>query len=465
MASQKCKECILQIIDQLRQRKARPDIVRICHMAARKHGMKWQETESHLEKLVESGTVMKVDYKGNVSYRNTAKWKKTHSWKKVVHSDKTCKNIISAVHEIAQNSPDRSASVKDVEKWLTANTQGPHLERTQLKGALDKEVANGTLKKLPNGTYTRSESNPEKKIAEKPSTSTSSPGKRGRPPSKRKKFKKTHGPDFETLSFGKRSMDDASCDYCLQTEPISRRDFKEGILVCQDCNAKAHPSCMGYNATLARRTLESPWQCIDCKTCTVCQDSGDPDTMLFCDACDKGYHMTCHEPAIEDKPIVKERTDGIRIFNTGKWECQTCQDTGPVETSMELDDVNDTVDDSRDETNTSCLPTPYDSAASSEEDSRMETKRKSEEKSPSDQRRANCPDASKWGVEDVVKYFSNLGYKDQAEALQDQEIDGQSLLLMKRSDVLTGLSIRLGPALKMYQHVMKLQLAGLDAAN
>lgn len=33
-------------------------------------------------------------------------------------------------------------------------------------------------------------------------------------------------------------MDDASCDYCLQTEPIVRRGFKEGILVCQDCNAK-----------------------------------------------------------------------------------------------------------------------------------------------------------------------------------------------------------------------------------
>lgn len=46
-----------------------------------------------------------------------------------------------------------------------------------------------------------------------------------------------------------------------------------------------------------------------------------------------------------------------------------------------------------------------------------------------------------------------------------QEIDGQSLLLMKRSDVLTGLSIRLGPALKMYQHVMKLQLGGMDTAN
>lgn len=186
MASQKCKECILQIIDQLRQRKARPDIVRICHMAARKHGMKWQETESHLEKLVESGTVVKVDYKGNVSYRNTAKWKKTHSWKKVVHSDKTCKNIISAVQEIAQNSLERGASVKDVEKWLSTNTQGPQIERTQLRAALDKEVVNGNLKKLPQGTYISSESNPEKKITEKPTTSVSSPGKRGRPPSKRK---------------------------------------------------------------------------------------------------------------------------------------------------------------------------------------------------------------------------------------------------------------------------------------
>jgi hypothetical protein len=187
MASQKCKESILQIIDQLRQRKARPDIVRICHMAARKHGMKWQETESHLEKLVESGTVVKVDYKGNVSYRNTTKWKKTHSWKKIVHSDLVCKNIISAVREIAQNSLDRGASVKEVDRWLSTNTSEPHLERSQIRAALDKEVENGLLKKLANGNYISSESsNPEKKIAEKPSTSVSSPGKRGRPPSKRK---------------------------------------------------------------------------------------------------------------------------------------------------------------------------------------------------------------------------------------------------------------------------------------
>lgn len=39
-----------------------------------------------------------------------------------------------------------------------------------------------------------------------------------------------------------------------------------------------------------------------------------------------------------------------------------------------------------------------------------------------------------------------------------QEIDGHSLLLMKRIDVLTSLNLKLGPALKIYRHVVKLQV-------
>jgi hypothetical protein len=52
--------------------------------------------------------------------------------------------------------------------------------------------------------------------------------------------------------------------------------------------------------------------------------------------------------------------------------------------------------------------------------SKVEVKRKSEERSPSDQKKMHYPDASKWGVDDVVRFFTNLGYKDQAEALQEQ---------------------------------------------
>ncbi|XP_010901554.2 atherin [Esox lucius] len=63
-----------------------------------------------------------------------------------------------------------------------------------------------------------------------------------------------------------------------------------------------------------------------------------------------------------------------------------------------------------------------------------------------------------WTVSDVVSYFTSAGFPEQALAFRTQEIDGKSLLLMQRNDVLTGLSIRLGPALKIYErHVKVLQ--------
>nr|XP_033773102.1 sterile alpha motif domain-containing protein 13 isoform X3 [Geotrypetes seraphini] len=68
------------------------------------------------------------------------------------------------------------------------------------------------------------------------------------------------------------------------------------------------------------------------------------------------------------------------------------------------------------------------------------------------------PDPADWAVVDVVNYFRCVGFEEQASAFQEQEIDGKSLLLMTRSDVLTGLSLKLGPALKIYEyHVKPLQ--------
>ncbi|XP_068950628.1 sterile alpha motif domain-containing protein 13 [Petaurus breviceps papuanus] len=68
------------------------------------------------------------------------------------------------------------------------------------------------------------------------------------------------------------------------------------------------------------------------------------------------------------------------------------------------------------------------------------------------------PDPVDWAVIDVVNYFRTVGFAEQAIAFQEQEIDGKSLLLMTRNDVLTGLSLKLGPALKIYEyHVKPLQ--------
>ncbi|XP_025893818.1 sterile alpha motif domain-containing protein 13 isoform X2 [Nothoprocta perdicaria] len=65
------------------------------------------------------------------------------------------------------------------------------------------------------------------------------------------------------------------------------------------------------------------------------------------------------------------------------------------------------------------------------------------------------PDPADWAVIDVVNYFRTAGFEEQANAFQEQEIDGKSLLLMTRNDVLTGLSLKLGPALKIYEYHIK----------
>ncbi|XP_053105743.1 sterile alpha motif domain-containing protein 13 isoform X3 [Hemicordylus capensis] len=76
------------------------------------------------------------------------------------------------------------------------------------------------------------------------------------------------------------------------------------------------------------------------------------------------------------------------------------------------------------------------------------------------------PDPADWAVTDVVNYFRTAGFEEQANAFQEQEIDGKSLLLMTRNDVLTGLSLKLGPALKIYEyHVKPLQTQHLKNSS
>ncbi|KAF7475964.1 sterile alpha motif domain-containing protein 13 isoform X2 [Marmota monax] len=76
------------------------------------------------------------------------------------------------------------------------------------------------------------------------------------------------------------------------------------------------------------------------------------------------------------------------------------------------------------------------------------------------------PDPADWAVMDVVNYFRTAGFEEQATAFQEQEIDGKSLLLMTRNDVLTGLQLKLGPALKIYEyHVKPLQTKHLKNSS
>ncbi|XP_028920295.1 zinc finger protein neuro-d4 isoform X6 [Ornithorhynchus anatinus] len=83
-------------------------------------------------------------------------------------------------------------------------------------------------------------------------------------------------------------------------------------------NHKRHPSCLQFtvNMTAAVRTYR--WQCIECKSCSLCGTSeNDPgglcpqDQLLFCDDCDRGYHMYCLSPPMAEPP-------------EGSWSCHLC---------------------------------------------------------------------------------------------------------------------------------------------
>ncbi len=67
---------------------------------------------------------------------------------------------------------------------------------------------------------------------------------------------------------------------------------------------------MEYSEELSRKIVASSWQCTNCKTCSICQrpDPSEDEQMLFCDACDLGYHMPCHRPPVAARPV-------------GKWIC------------------------------------------------------------------------------------------------------------------------------------------------
>jgi len=75
------------------------------------------------------------------------------------------------------------------------------------------------------------------------------------------------------------------------------------------------------------------------------------------------------------------------------------------------------------------------------------------------------PNLVDWCAQDVTDYFTRLGFPEQAPVFLREEIDGKSLLLLKRSDVIESLSFKLGPAVKIYDQIAKLQNANASKST
>ena len=112
------KEWILEAINHLKHRKARPDLTRISLRMKRKHQVEFAQTKKLLESLIESGLVVKAVYKNNTSYRDCSKWKKGRLGGQIMNSNKMVKRFIKAIRK-TENPKDTGVSAQAIENYFS----------------------------------------------------------------------------------------------------------------------------------------------------------------------------------------------------------------------------------------------------------------------------------------------------------------------------------------------------------
>ncbi|KAL4710571.1 hypothetical protein ACJJTC_008973 [Scirpophaga incertulas] len=155
MSEIKHKYQILEAIDHLRSRKSRPDINRICKFMLKCFKVSTKDTKADLKRCIKEKSIIKVDYKDNVSYRNAAKWrKKTNVDSKMASTIATNERriITSAIATLIyqdQSYLENGIAFDDLIK--TATSQDSKYSKKQLEAMVNKELISGSLVKLPNG--------------------------------------------------------------------------------------------------------------------------------------------------------------------------------------------------------------------------------------------------------------------------------------------------------------------------
>lgn len=153
------EEQILEAIDQLRRRKARPDADRICNYLLRKFSVDARDTIADLHRLIEAEKVIQVDYKGNTSYRNASKWSRLQLYKNrpegFVKEKLNSGMVAGAVAELVVEEPDyldQGVPAYRLIEQLLDGVSNP-TSRRMVEDFLGKEVASGNLTRLSNGNY------------------------------------------------------------------------------------------------------------------------------------------------------------------------------------------------------------------------------------------------------------------------------------------------------------------------
>ncbi|XP_045118251.1 zinc finger protein ubi-d4-like isoform X1 [Portunus trituberculatus] len=120
-----------------------------------------------------------------------------------------------------------------------------------------------------------------------------------------------HPPKSSGVEKG-RAQPSPYCDFCLGDTSLNKKTGEsEELVSCSDCGRSGHPTCLQFTAHMMISVRQYRWQCIECKCCTLCGTSENDDQLLFCDDCDRGYHLYCLRPPLQEPP-------------EGEWSCDLC---------------------------------------------------------------------------------------------------------------------------------------------
>ncbi|CAG9834986.1 unnamed protein product [Diabrotica balteata] len=578
MSSVRNRERILEAIDQLRRRKARPDVQRICNYLFRRYSVNSVEARQDLDLCVANNYVLKVEYKNNISYRNAAK-KHAHMRQKVLLPKKPTSTqgnstdvrykinrqfnelLTNAFGELIVEEPDyleMGIPSSEIINNILAKDSVRYTKK-YISILLEKEVEAGGLIKLETGNYlmgpSKAEDNEkEKEIGwkrvnviqrndvnggqsqsnnrnnsnqfsiqvkkkkhplytsemktdsyENMDSSTNSadekksdasqriggrrkrakkvfdpsdnnvPKKRGRPVGSLNKAtiekqiaKLTYNEDSRENRPESRTSNNGRDQHgvCSVCHVQNRKGPNDRLVACRECSNKAHFSCLNGEDMMLKMYPDNTWQCPHCKTCVVCFETSNSGSLTVCSVCADGYHAGCHQPRIVEK-----------LSKGQKWSCTNCQMPDELKINQIQSNVNSFSRKSASEYNTSSnsgdsSPSQYNSPSISPTPPHLSPQTTLRPESPdadgdaqSDSQNEDensgidpsIPDATHWTADEVYEYFRQY-FPEEAIIFKEQEIDGRSLLLLRRIDVLTNLNLRLGPALKIYRHIVKLQV-------
>ncbi|XP_069836950.1 histone acetyltransferase KAT6B isoform X3 [Dendropsophus ebraccatus] len=308
-------EWILEAIQKVKRQKQRPSEERICHAVCVSHGLDKRLVLEQLDLSVQDGSVLKVLNKGVASYKDPenpgrltstipSPQPKPVKGQRPVSADLRSvdwnKLLRRAVEGLQESS---GSSLKSIEKFLRSQSDltgvvaNPIFQR-RLRLAAKRAVNNGRL------------------LKDGPQYRINYGGLEGKGSSRYCSSSASLLPPVGLLPHEKdqpRADPIPICSFCLGTKESNREKKPEELISCADCGSSGHPSCLKFCPELTSNVKALRWQCIECKTCSACRIQGkNADNMLFCDSCDRGFHMECCDPPLARMP-------------KGMWICQVCR--------------------------------------------------------------------------------------------------------------------------------------------